>query len=556
MQVLPQRQDARRDARWLAAAKAAWLPQFGVFRAPDGCWFDAAEADRVVAWIEKYCRHVEGEWAGRPFILEAWQRAYVRTLFGWKRADGTRRFRQSYLEVPRKNGKSTLLAAIGLFLLFADREPGAQIYSAAADREQAAIVFSMARKMVAQEPALADRAEVFTKSIVNPRQASSYKALSADAYTKHGGNAHAVLFDELHVQKNRDLFDVLTTSMGARRQPLMLSITTAGFDRRSLCWEQHEFAIKVAEGTASGDSADEYLPAIFAAPTDADWTSPDVWALANPNLGKTIKVEYLAAQCDKAREVPAYENTFRQLHLNQWTEQAVRWMPLAVWDACAAPTDVGLDGYPCYAGLDLSTTSDLTALVLVFPSDDETFDILPRFWIPEEAVRVRSRRDRVPYEAWVRAGLVTQTPGEVVDYSFILKQIEEDAERYELKEVAIDRWNATKLMAELDDRRITAVPFGQGFASMSSPTKELMNLARQKRLRHAGNPVLRWNMANVVVRKDAAGNFKPDKERSSEKIDGAVALVMAIDRALRHGHGPATSSVYMSRGIRVLGAPA
>lgn len=546
----------REDARGVDLARESWLPQFGAFRVPAGCWFDGAEADRVVAWIEKYCRHVEGEWAGRPFILEPWQRAYVRTLFGWKRADGTRRFRASYLEVPRKNGKSTLLAALGLYLLFADREPGAQIYSAAADREQASIVFALARNMVAQAPALSERAEVFKKAIVNPRQASSYKALSADAFTKHGFNTHGVLFDELHTQPSRDLWDVLQTSMGARRQPLMLMITTAGHDRRSLCWEQHEFAEKVALGVADGDAADSFLPAIFAAGQDDDWTAPATWAKANPSLGATVKLEYIAQECARAKEVPAYENTFRQLHLNQWTEQAVRWMPLATWDACGAPVDVGLDGYPCYAGLDLSSTTDLTALVLVFPSDDGTFDIVPRFWIPEEGVRVRSRRDRVPYDAWVRAGLVQQTPGAVVDYSFVLKQLEQDAERYDLREVAVDRWNATKIMAELDDRRITCVPFGQGFASMSAPTKELMNLALQRRLRHAGNPVLRWNVANIVVRKDAAGNFKPDKEKSTEKIDGAVAMVMAIDRALRHGHGPQTSSVYLQRGIRVLGAQA
>lgn len=496
-------------------------------------WFDERAAVAAVRFFERLLIQSKGEWAGEPFELLDWERHVLSEVFGWKRPDGTRRYRVVYIEVPRKNGKSTFSAGIALYLLEADGEPGAEVYSAAADREQAAIVFEEARSMVGASPILSKRSQVFKRSIVVPSERSVYKVLSADAYTKHGLNAHGVVFDELHAQPNRDLWDVLKTSMGARRQPLMVAITTAGYDRNSICWEQHEYAVGVANGTIEDDSFFAYIAA--AEPED-DWQDPAIWAKANPGLGVTVKLEYLEAEARRAAQTPAYENTFRRLHLNQWTQQETRWLSLDAWDKCSGEVDaVALGGRTCYAALDLASTTDVAALVLVFPDGEEpeTYDALPFFWIPGDNILDRVRRDKVPYDVWVRQGLVMATEGNVIDYEAILVKLDELAQRFDIKELAYDRWGATKLIQSLQDRGMNVIPFGQGFASMSPPTKETLNLVLSGRIRHGGNKVLRWMAGNMVVRQDPAGNIKPDKSKSIEKIDGMVALIMGIDRATR-----------------------
>ena len=516
----------------------------------DKYYFDAAEASRAVDFFREYLTHVKGEWAGQRFNLEPWQeKQIVRPLFGWKRrADGTRRYRMAYIEVPKKNGKSTLSACIGLYLLFSDHEDGAEIYSAAADREQAAIVFDVASQMVKANAELRRRAQIYRRSIVYTERASTYKVLSADVPTKHGLNAHGVIFDELHVQKNRELWDVLTTATGARRQPLVVAITTAGYDRHSICWEQHEYARKVRDGIIEDGT---FLPVVYAASEDEDWTAPKTWKKANPNFGVSVKPSYLEEQCKKAQESPAYENTFRRLHLNQWTKQESRWMPMAAWRACArGPSEADLIGRTCYSGLDLASTTDIAALVHVFPNEDGTFTALCRFWIPEDNMLSRSQRDRVPYDVWTRQGWIHATPGNVIDYGFIRHAIGEDAQKFDLKEVAFDRWGATKLIQELQAEGLTVIQFGQGFVSLSPPTKELLNLVLAKKLMSSHNPVLTWMADNVVVEQDAAGNIKPSKKKSTEKIDGITALVMALDRAVRHEGDE--HSVYEDRGILTL----
>lgn len=497
-------------------------------------WFDERAADVAVRFFERLLIQSKGEWAGEPFLLLDWERRVIREVFGWKRPDGTRRYRTAYLEVSRKNGKSTFCAGIALYLLEADGEPGAEVYSAAADREQAAIVFEEAKNMVSASPVLSKRSQVFKRSIVVPSERSVYKVLSADAYTKHGLNASGVVFDELHAQPNRDLWDVLKTSMGARRQPLMVAITTAGFDRNSICWEQHEYAVGVLNGTIEDESFFAY---IAAADPEDDWQDEATWARANPGLGVTVKLEYLREEARRAAQTPAYENTFRRLHLNQWTQQETRWLPIHEWDACGAAevNATALGARTCYAGLDLASTTDIAGLVLVFPDgeDPECYDILPFFWIPGANIQDRVRRDKVPYDAWVRQGLVMATEGNVIDYKAIMVKLDELAQRYDIKELAYDRWGATQLIQDLQDQGMNVIPFGQGFASMSPPTKELLNLVLANRVRHGGHPVLRWMAGNMVVRQDPAGNLKPDKSRSTEKIDGMVALIMGLDRATR-----------------------
>ena len=516
-------------------------------------YFDEKSAVIAVAFFERLLHHSKGEWAGQPFKLEPWQRDMVRAVFGWKRtSDDTRRYRKVYLEIPRKNGKSTIAAGFALFLLFADGEPGAEVYSAAADKEQASIVFNEAKAMTSDSQQLADMAHVYKSSITVEGTRSFYRVLSADAFTKHGLNAHGVVIDELHAQPNRDLFDVLWTSQGARRQPLFVMITTAGYDRESVCWEQHEYARKIKDGVIDDP---EWYVAIYAADEKDDWRDPAVWAKANPNMGITVKVDYLQSEAARAEQVPAYQNTFRRLHLNQWTQQATKWLDLFAWDACSGPIDLQLlAGAKCYGGLDLASSSDIAAFVLCFPSEPgeaEHYTFVPHFWIPKDNMVQRALKDRVPYDAWCRDGLMTATEGNVIDFDVIVRDIEAAGELYEISEIAFDRWGAFQVSNKLTGAGFTMAGFGQGFISMSTPTKDLLRLVLARQISHGGNPVLRWMADNIVVDMDAAGNVKPNKQKSREKIDGMVASIMALDRAVK-SRAEKPVSVYQSRGLRKL----
>ncbi len=514
---------------------------------PTGYYFDEQAADLAVLFFENFLVHVEGEWADQPFILEDWQRDdIIRPLFGWKRPDGTRKYRRAYIEVPRKNGKSTLVAGIALCLLFMDDEPGAQVLGAASDKEQAAIVFDLAKRMVEASPVLSRRADTFKRSILVRSTSSVYRVLSADVKKQHGLNAHGVVFDELHTQPNRDLWDVLTTATGSRRQPLVVAITTAGYDKDSICWEQHEHARQVLAGIIPDD---EFFAYIRAADEKDDWTDPKVWRKANPGLGVTVKEDYLAAECKRAQLTPAYLNTFLRLHLNRWTQQAIRWLPMdGGWNDCDAEVDV-VSGQTCYGGLDLASSIDLAAFLLDFPhepDEPELHQFLPFFWIPEENLMERVRRDRVPYDLWQRMGLLRVTKGNAIDYATIGADIVKLGESFNIKEIAFDRWGAIQMSQQLEEAGFTVVAFGQGFLSMSSPTKELLRLTLDRKIAHGGHPILRWMADNLMVVQDAAGNVKPDKKRSREKIDGIVAGIMALDRAQRRGE---PGSVYETRGI-------
>jgi len=365
--------------------------------------------------------------------------------------------------------------------------------------------------------------------------ASFYQVLSAEAYTKHGLNVHGVIFDELHAQPNRQLYDVMTKGSGdARKQPLFFLITTAGTDRHSICYEVHQKAVDILRGKRIDST---FYPVIYGIDDDDDWTDEKNWYKANPSLGHTIDIEKVRAAFQSAKENPAEENLFRQLRLNQWVKQSVRWMPMHHWEACSFEADPEkLKGRECYGGLDLSSSIDITAFVLVFPPipGDDKYYVLPYFWIPEENMELRVRRDRVPYDIWSSQGYLTTTEGNVIHYGFIEKFIEELWKDYNIKEIAFDRWGAVQMTQNLEGAGFTVVPFGQGYKDMSPPTKELMKLTLEKRIAHGGHPVLSWMMDNIHVRTDPAGNIKPDKEKSTEKIDGAVAMIMALDRAIRN----------------------
>jgi len=511
--------------------------------------FDPDAAQLAVGFFRDCLTHVKGEKAGHPFELDNWQEDIISTLFGWKRQDGTRRYRTAYIEIPRKNGKSTLCAAVALYMLYgrAVAEPGGEIYSAAAEREQASIVFDIAAQMVAAEPVLRECSQTFRKSIV--KGASSYKVLSADAFTKHGLNASTIIFDELHAQPNRDLWDVLATSTGARKQPLTIAITTAGYDRNSICYEVHDYASKVRDGIIEDET---FLPVIYGADEKDDFKDPATWKKANPGLGTSIRLDYLEIEAKKAAELPSYENTFRRLHLNQWTEQAVRWLPMDRWDE--ADPFAAFGERAVYAGLDLASTTDIAALVMVAQDDDGGFDVMSRFWIPAENAHRRERKDRVPYEAWIREGLVTATPGDVISYDQIREDILELTKEVNIKQIAVDRWNATQIVTQLDGELPagTMVMFGQGYRSMSAPSKQLEALVMSRKLHHNNNPVMRWMASNCAIQTDPAGNIKPtkDEKKSTGKIDGIVALVMGLARATADNDDG--DSVYEDRGIIIL----
>lgn len=515
--------------------------------------YDKGAADFAVAFIESLC-HTKGTWAGKPFELIDWQERIIRDLFGILKKNGYRQFNTAYVEIPKKQGKSELAAAVALLLCCGDGEERAEVYGCAADRQQAGIVFDVAADMVRMCPALNKRVKILAsqKRMVFQPTNSFYQVLSAEAYSKHGFNIHGVVFDELHTQPNRKLFDVMTKGSGdARMQPLYFLITTAGTDTQSICYETHQKALDILEGRKIDHT---FYPVIYGAREDEDWTSPEVWKKANPSLGITVGIDKVQAACDSAKQNPGEENSFRQLRLNQWVKQSIRWMPMHKWDACAFPvSEDELEGRVCYGGLDLSSTTDITAFVLVFPPLDESdkYAVLPYFWIPEDNVDLRVRRDHVPYDVWQRQGKLETTEGNVVHYGFIEKFIERLGERFNIREIAFDRWGAVQMVQNLEGMGFTVVPFGQGFASMSPPTKELMKLVLEEKIAHGGHPVLRWNMDNIFIRTDPAGNIKADKAKSTEKIDGAIALIMALDRAIRCGNDSG-ESVYDSRGVLVI----
>lgn len=526
----------------------AFVYKPSAFMLPDSR-YDEEKADRAVAFIEHLC-HTKGKWAGKPFLLLPWQEQIVRDLFGIVKKNGKRQFLTAYIEIPKKNGKSELAAAIALYLLYADNEPSAEVYGAACDRNQASIVFDVARQMVEMSPALMRRSKIRSagKRIINYRNAGFYQVLSAETGTKHGLNVSGLVFDEIHAQPNRKLYDVLTKGSGdAREQPLFFIITTAGNDKNSICYELHTKALDLMAGRKKDAT---FYPVVYGLEHEEDWTDEANWYKANPSLGHTIQIDRVREAYRNAVENPAEENVFKQLRLNIWTSASIRWIPEQVYDKGNLPIDRDfLRGRMCYGGLDLSSTSDITALVLAFTprSDDEKYILLPFFWLPEDTLELRCRRDHVLYDVWQKQGFIQTTEGNVIHYGFIEKFIERLGETYNIREIAYDRWNATQMVQNLEDMGFTMVPFGQGFKDMSPLSKELFKLLMEGNILHGGNPVLKWMAGNVVMRQDPAGNIKPDKEKSVEKIDGIVASIMALDRCIRNGIG--SGSVYDERGV-------
>lgn len=544
--------------------------------------FDLNELDRFLRFCRKL-RHIKGSlWAGRPLELDLWQVVYLAApLFGWRRVNGSRLYRRLWLEIPRKNGKSTIAAAINLFLLVADREPGAEIYAAASSKRQAGEVFGVARAMVLSSPALSKRLEVLKGEIVYAKTFSKYEVLSSTADEKHGMNVHGASVDEVHVHKSRDLIETIETGTGSRTNPLIAGITTAGLDDPgSIYYERSTEAERVARGDIEDP---ELLAIIFGIDDTDDPFDPATWRKANPGYGTSVQPDYLAAEARKARNTPARLNTFLRLHLNRRTGQVTRWVPLETFDTSGGRwltvDETELAGRVAYGGLDLSSSVDLTAAVFVLPTleriavpvdnenpdagtvtkEVEVLDVVVRAWTPGDTLEERERSDLAPYRQWVEEGWLRAPAGEVIDYDDVERELyllaggipptyahlapssPYTGPTFEVAALNFDRWGSKQIVNHLAEGGLEVWQMGQGFADMSAPMKELERLLRQGRIRHGGNPLLRWAFGALSVKQDPAGNVKPDRDRSTGRIDPVVALVMAVSAWMRAGEAKAAS---------------
>jgi len=527
--------------------------------------FDPVLADRVCQFFPRYCSHSKGEFAGQRFDpLDYQAELILRPLFGWVRSvGGLRRFQKAFVEIPKKNGKTQLIAGLALYMLLCDNEPGAEVYVAAADREQARILFSAATAMVEADPRLAKRCIVYRNRIVRADDPNAFfQVLSADAAGKHGPNIHCLIIDELHAQPDRELFETLTRGVISRRQPLILLITTAGDDDESICAEEYDYAKRVLSGTITDE---RHLPVIFEAGVKEDWSDPAVLERVNPGVGTTIKLETLIANAQEARNEPRKLNDFLRYHTNRWTNQATAWIPIDWWDACKSDVEINdaeLIALPCGAGLDLSQKWDLAAFVVAFRrylKQAETLDVKveeadgsvvtksidlnyelfvrPFFWIPENTMRQHEREDGVPYTVWEDLGLLTATEGDIIDYSRIYQDITTKIlPRYPLLKqgsIGYDPAFATDLATKLRDiAGLQIVEILQNYKMLSEPSQIAEALIKGKRVHHDGHRILRNHWENIAVKTDDAGRIRPVKpKRRSKRIDGAVAMIMA-DKAL------------------------
>lgn len=539
------------SAKWQKLLRL--VPGYDPFKCGPEYWFDDKKAQDALDFFPECLQHVEGAIAGQPFKLELWQQAVVANLFGWKCLDSqgreVRRYRECLIYVPRKNGKSPWVAAIGLYVFFCDNEAGAQCYVAAGEREQAGMLFRHAKGMVEKEPELNGRCKIYggnasagqSKSLVKEEDGSFLRVISADADTKHGGNTHLAMIDELHVQPNRDLVDVLRSSMSSqnRKQPLMIYLTTADFARESICNEIHERASKVRDGIVDDPA---FLPVIYEATVDDDWKDPKVWAKANPNLGVSKSLDYMRRECKLAQENPAQENTFLRLDLNVKTEQDCRCIPMDKWDLCGQKvTDpkgwrermlTQLSGKQCCGGLDLGAVSDLTSLVLLFGNDDDGYDMIPYFWAPEANAHRRQSRDGVPYLGWASQGFITLTEGDETDYQRVRADINKIGQEFGIAQIAADRlFQGAQICQDLMRDGFDVTAFGQGYVSMAAPTRRVLELISAGKIRHGNNPVMKWMASNAASEEEGSGHdvvMKFSKKKSTEKIDGIISMTMAL----------------------------
>lgn len=525
------------------AGTPIFSPDLTLYPDPDG------RADRIRRFVRRL-KLWEGRFAGNPFALSQFQEAIIRRIYGPSAPDGGRLVRTACIWIPRGNAKTTLASALALaHFMGPEAEAGGQVIQAAADRENAGIAFKHAHEMVKQDPVLSARVSpIESRKLLNhPATSSILKAISSEAYSKHGMNVSFFLADEVHAWPPADarkLFKTVQDSMVKREHPLTIVISTAGEGTGGLAFDLWDYSHRVASGEIDDPS---FAPIIFAAPDDADWRDETAWRAANPAIDAGFcSLEELRIKARRIEYFPAEIADFRRFHLNQWQEGAAQpWVALELYDACQErETEEALQGRACWIGVDLSSVEDLTAVVAVFPSDGDggkVYDVVPMFFLPEAGLARKAERDRADYLRWRDEGFLTVTPGNVVDHGALVEWIIDFAASHAVQEVAIDRWNSTAVNVRLQEEGFTVNQFGQGFASMAAPVKELKRAILSGVFRHGGNPVLRMCFGNVVAEKDAAENEKFTKERARGRIDGAVASAMAIGRIIANEEGP---SVY------------
>lgn len=514
------------------------LNGYDPWRDAEGYHFDPDRADYAVEWIEDHCTHVKGGLGGTPFLLENWQRALIMTLFGWYDKDGLRRYRELLLYIPRKQGKSPLCAAILLYVLDTDDEPGYEAVSAAATRDQASMVYDWVKGMIRNDEWLSGRFKEYRspkKMIPIRDQVSYYMPVSADAETKHGGNLHLIAFDELHTQPNRELFDVLSTGTAARKQPLLISLTTAAVFGESICNEKLAYAKAVLQGSITDPT---FLPILFYAPQDADWTDLEVWKKANPNFGVSLQEDYVRKEIAKAKVTPSLVPNLKRFHLNIQTMSADMWLDLDKWNACDKEPEYS---GPCFAGLDLASTRDICAFVCFWP---ETGAVACKFYLPESAVHLPSRKHYLP---WVEAGYLTVTEGTVLDYTKVREDIAAANDAYEIDMLGFDKAAANEITTALyNEHGIPCVSVPQTMLGISEAARKLERLVIEGGLAHGNNPVLTWMAGNTYVKTDDAENILPSKKHSPAKIDGIAALCDAIAASIGT---EIEANVYEERGL-------
>jgi len=517
-----------------------------------GLYFDDDAADRAVEFIERFCTHSKGRWSGQPFKLDRWEEFVVRSLFGWKRVrTHVRRFVLAYIQVARKNGKTTLAAGIALLLTIADREPGAEVYSAATTKDQAKLCFDESARMVRKSPRLRRYCDIIggkphsrTNNISVEALGSKFEPLSSDSETKDGLNIHGGVLDELHKWADPALYEVIETGTGARTQPLLFSITTPGSGEDGICWEQRTHVENILEQVVEDDG---YFAFVAEPDKELPFDDPKTWEQGNPSIDVIVQRDDLQRKADRARELVARQNAFRRLHCGQWTEQVDRWIDLDIWRECGGTFDPSiLAGRPAYGGLDLASVRDFASFVLAFPPIDErpwTYFLAWTFF-PDGRREYLKRNLKQPIEKWIEDGWIETTDGDAQDYEVIRNRINEAGKLYDIREIAFDPWNAADLvnrLIEIDG--FDMVKISQGTGGMSAPAKGFERLLLQRTLRHGDNPVFTYCAKNVAIWTDANDNIKPSRRSSGGKIDTIVAAIMASGRADLHDSG---SSIWES----------
>jgi len=485
---------------------------------------------------ERWCKffsllkHSKGkQHLNKPFILEGWQVFLIMNIYGWQKLDGLRRFKNVYIEIARKNGKSTLVTGMGLGALLIDREATPEVYSAATKGDQARIVFEEAGRMVNKSELLSNKLTVMRDSIFCKSNFGVFKPLASDSKTLDGLNVHFAAIDEVHAHKSSEVIDLLDTATGAREQPLIVEITTSGSNKGSICYKHHEMTKKVLEGVIKNDA---WFGVVYSIDEGDDWKDEKVWIKANPNLAVSKRKEYMAEQYEKAIQMPSFLNTFLRLDLNVWTGSTTRWISDETWMGCYEQfSEQDLLGMECIAGCDLASVGDTNAISLLFKTEDG-YKVLNYFFVPAETKQKKYELDNINYPEWVREGDIIETTLPSRDDEAIVLKILEIKSKFKLKAIAFDRWQSEDIVHKLESVGVECVAFGQGYRSMSYPTKKLEEMVTNRQLKHNGNKAMRWMVSNIMIERDAADNIKINKAKSSEKVDGPVSLVMALGTML------------------------